>query len=110
MKEEFIKKMREPQNFFKHADKDPEGELKFNPNINNIHLFYAVLTYNQFTDNLPFWIKAYKVWYMGKNPNHFHKLEEPQLSHLKKVSEQDFMRDKKLFIELMREFDSGYIT
>jgi hypothetical protein len=29
--------------FFKHADKDPDGVLKFDPRVNDFHLMYCVL-------------------------------------------------------------------
>lgn len=31
--------LREYQNFFKHADRDPEKLLTFNPTLNDVYLF-----------------------------------------------------------------------
>ena len=49
-KREYVNKIfRNPQNFFKHADKDPENTIKFFPHIVPFYLLDAVLIYNQLT-------------------------------------------------------------
>jgi len=40
---------RKPQNFFKHADKNPENIIKFPPDIVPFYLLDAGLIYNQLT-------------------------------------------------------------
>lgn len=108
MRSTFIKKMKEPQNFFKHADKDPKNELRFNPKFNDIRLFYAVWLYNQFSDDLSFWIQSYKVWFIVNNSDLFIGLGEPYLSQAAKMSKENF--SKSDFIKLMKEINSKYIN
>ncbi|MGO9611348.1 MAG: hypothetical protein ACLPT4_17160, partial [Verrucomicrobiia bacterium] len=43
------KKLRDPRNFFKHAEDDPDGELEFNPEANNEHLYFTCLSYHLLT-------------------------------------------------------------
>ena len=37
------KRLKEASNFFKHADRDPNGELDFNPLLNNFLILFSIL-------------------------------------------------------------------
>jgi hypothetical protein len=110
MKKEFFRIMRKPQNFFKHANQDPESELRFNPEVNEIDLFFAVWQYYQFSDDPPFWIRSYKVWFMIKKPDVFVGLGEPYITKQKEISQEDFLKNKAEFIKMMKKVEHRYIT
>ena len=38
-----------PENFFKHADRDPDGVIEFRPSLTKFFLFDAVEMYRQLT-------------------------------------------------------------
>ena len=51
-----------PQNFLKHADKDPDGILQFDPQMTKFLLFDACITYQQLTGESPDSIRIYDLW------------------------------------------------
>jgi len=67
-KKKVRKKLREARNFFKHADKDPDGVLRFNPETNDFYLFDACEMYQLLTgEKLPHFI-SYRGWFNYKYP------------------------------------------
>lgn len=57
---------RKPENFFKHADRDPEEILDFNPDGSEIPLFEACQVYRALTGESPEKMIAYNVWFKTK--------------------------------------------
>jgi hypothetical protein len=45
--------MRTPQNFFKHADRDPDATLELEPDFTELLLLDAMVTYAQITGEVP---------------------------------------------------------
>lgn len=68
-KREYLSTINEAENFFKHAEKDPQGLLKFNPEQTEFLLFDAVEMYIQVAKETPEDISIYRVWFLLKNPN-----------------------------------------
>lgn len=68
-KKEYLSIINEAENFFKHAEKDPQGLLKFNPEQTEFLLFDAVEMYIQVAKETPEDISIYRVWFLLKNPN-----------------------------------------
>ncbi len=101
---EFINKVREAQNFFKHADRDPGADLSFNSEMNDIYLMNVTAVYEQLSDNLPFWIHSYKVWFLMNNFDLFDTLNEPHFSKLYEMSQKKYT--KLDYIKLRREADT----
>lgn len=61
---EFCSKFRESENFFKHADRDPEECLTFNPETTDYMLLEAVEAYTVLTgENVPE-LHAYRGWWL----------------------------------------------
>ena len=50
------------ENFFKHADRDPEAQLSFNPEATQLYLFDAVLTYERLTQDVSPVLATFKAW------------------------------------------------
>jgi len=71
-KPEYKKKIRQiiakSENFFKHADKDPDELLDFNPESTEIYMIDAVMTYEALTSERPHIFRAYQMWTTMKNP------------------------------------------
>ena len=61
---EFINKLREPENFFKHADKDPDRLLKFNPEFSELWLLQCIEMYSLITSEHPPVMRAYRGWWV----------------------------------------------
>lgn len=105
-RKEYVDKIREPQNFFKHGDLESNKEVKFNPDANEIFLFDTIIMYNRFSDNLPFWFTAYKIWFMVRHSDIYSELPEPTKSIINQKSSKDLINNKPQFIKIMREVDS----
>lgn len=65
---EFLAMINEAENFFKHAEKDPRGLLKFSPGETEALLLDAVEMYMQVTKEMPEDMSIYRVWFLLKNP------------------------------------------
>jgi len=63
------KRFRAPENFFKHADRDPEEVLTFNPEASEYWLIEAVEAYSALTNEEPPLFKAYRAWWMIHHPD-----------------------------------------
>jgi hypothetical protein len=53
------------ENFFKHADRDPNGEIELNPELTELMLIDAWTQYEKFSGDLPGAGKVFKLW-VGK--------------------------------------------
>ena len=100
IKPEYVKqitdKLRKAQNFFKHADRDPDAILPFEPQITPIHLLVACLTYNRIAPEpsphltifqhwaVITWAKTYFI-YPGLD------LTDPDIALLASMSRQEFL-------------------
>jgi len=60
-------------NFFKHADRDPEGRVNIEPlwRLTEDLLFDAVKTLQGISEKLPFELKVYWAWFMITRPEEF---------------------------------------
>ncbi len=57
------------ENFFKHADRDPNAEIEFSPEITEVMLIDAWTQYEKLTGDLPESGKVFKVWTGKYKPN-----------------------------------------
>jgi hypothetical protein len=57
-----------PQNFFKHADEDPDELLEFNPQVTEIFMLDALLTYEGLTGHLVALFGTFKSWMLLHHP------------------------------------------
>lgn len=68
-KKEYRLKLSEAKNFFKHADRDPDGTLEFNPEMNEIFLLDACEQYEIFTsEKIPSFV-IFRAWFHSKYPH-----------------------------------------
>lgn len=72
-KKEFMRIVREPQNFFKHADKDPDEKLNYRDFAAALMLFDVCLLYQSISGisfiDLPE-MSVFYSWMLIKNPNY----------------------------------------
>lgn len=93
-KEEFRKIMSEAKNFFKHADKDPEGALDFNPEQNEIFLLDCCENYQILTgEKVPYFL-IYQYWYYSKYPDVIKSLNSDEVKRFEDIRIK--FRDNKL--------------
>ena len=60
--------MRDPMNFFKHADSDPNGIVTFKSEFTQFVLFDAIYMYEQLSEASFSEIDVYKTWFATKFP------------------------------------------
>lgn len=61
--------VRSSQNFFKHADSDPDKTHNFYPGATQFHLYDAVVLYRQLTSRGPVEIIMFQGWFYLKYPD-----------------------------------------
>ncbi len=72
---EFQKRVNEPENFFKHAARDPGHTLTFSRKETEVLLMDATRSYMALTGERPRLFEAYFVWFIVQHPNVF--MSEP---------------------------------
>ena len=68
-KKEFRDKINEAKNHFKHADKDPEATIDFNPEVNELYIFDACEKYIELTSEKPRNFLIFRAWFLANHPN-----------------------------------------
>lgn len=100
---------RKAENFFKHADNDPEATLDFSPEINEILLWETGGKYHELTSETTPPIGAINVWFQARHPelftNEFFKQEGFQdvASWVKSLSKIQFYKEI-LNLNLIQKF------
>lgn len=96
-KKEWHALVAKPQNFFKHADKDPNGYLDFAPEGTELMLITACTAYRQLTQENPVWLMAFNAWLAIQKPDVFIWTEENKVQFEKfikstgKISKQQIL-------------------
>ena len=65
---EFSRRLSEAKNFFKHADKDPEGIIEFIPETTTFFLWDACNMYKVLTTDFPPLFQTFVLYFNLKNP------------------------------------------
>lgn len=60
-------KISEAENFFKHADRDPEAVLNFNPSMTGLLLYDAIQHYKSLSSENSAYFKVYDAWVILMN-------------------------------------------
>jgi hypothetical protein len=64
-----IRKMNEAENFFKHADRDHEATLDFNPDMAELLILDACFQYSKLSGEEPPLLKIFRTWFTSIHPN-----------------------------------------
>lgn len=95
--------IRIPQDFFKHARKDPEGKLNFWPGITTLYLFESIRMYLVLSEDLTYEMKVFLMWLQLKYPDllRFPPAEEDlaQLRNSAKTPEAFKLLGRQLLID-----------
>jgi hypothetical protein len=96
--------MNSAQNFFKHADKDPDATLEFFPASTPFYLMDAVVLYRQLNGSSPPAAKAFEVWFSLNYP---HVLADGvQKDYVQKlVNEDPKLGEKRVALKLLRHLE-----
>lgn len=98
---EYVRIINEPENHFKHADKDPDKILEFNPQITEVILFDAINTYHNIIGGQlnSFLMGTFKMWFIMKYP----ELLKPEHAQVAK-NIKDLVEKYKVNIQDKAEF------
>ena len=103
--EDYQIQIREPQNFLKHANRDPEGTLDFSPDIVRLWIFDCLRMYMELTGTMFKEGNLFSIWFVlshpkfvlpGKYPPEFEKIAEsfePTKEFFLKLLERDDLPD-----------------
>jgi hypothetical protein len=69
MRDAWNSQMNQPQNFFKHADRDPEGTFEFNPAITTVFMLEAASLLEQLTGHMSWEARVFSIWFALKHPH-----------------------------------------
>ena len=61
---EVMKTMAAPENFFKHADRDPDESIEFNPETTEFFIFAALAELQALTGKLPQEGLIFQMWFL----------------------------------------------
>jgi len=67
-RQEWYRLLNSPANFFKHADRDPNAELTFDPRMTEAFLLDATFLYQNLTEDLFHEGAVYRTWFFLKYP------------------------------------------
>jgi hypothetical protein len=77
-------KIREPENFFKHADRDPDTFLTFNSGLSEFDMYDCIATYQKLTVEFNPLFEVFKQWHELQHPDVFVVAQDQKL-----VSDED---------------------
>jgi hypothetical protein len=90
--------LRGPQNFLKHADRDPDRELQFSPELTEFILYDAVSAYFRITGEKSPIFEAFVLSYAANHPDFFSSVD-PESVKLLEQSRRVFGKDKLSILE-----------
>jgi hypothetical protein len=100
------KTLNKANNFFKHADKDPNGLLPFNPASSEYVIWDAVNLYQGLTSELPGLMVSFRLWFYIKHQDIVldEKFKEAVSMHKADIN----LEDKGLFLDLASEYEKRF--
>lgn len=111
--EEFLRSVKQAENFFKHADRDPEEILTFDPRETEFLLWDAVVAHHALVGDTPPLLRAFHIWFIVQNPTLFRLPTEMERARaaaervVKTTSKQEaFEALVKMALQLPRPFGS----
>jgi hypothetical protein len=107
MRNDWAKLLREQANFFKHADRDPEGEVSFALFANEVFILFSIMALSKMGEPLELEERAFLGWHSMMRP---HLVKEELRNNLPPVAIEQFrgMSGRQFFEEFSR-FCAGFI-
>jgi hypothetical protein len=98
-RKEWFNILNAPRNFFKHADKDPDGMLEFDEKGNETLLLDACITLTELSSQALSEVNVYLGWFTTANPTLRAAISNNQIGEYavrNNISPQDFRAFRKL--------------
>ena len=83
------------ENFFKHAEKDPDRLLDFNPDATELLVLDAVFTYESLTHEVAPVLSTFKAWILIHQPRYMNEEDRVKLIERLNACSTDFTRMPK---------------
>lgn len=83
---------RAPENFFKHADRDPDGVITFNPDASEFFLLEGLEAYGILTGEVPASFAAFRMWWLIHHPQVLNDPPESFTRNLAKIQYGEHQR------------------
>jgi hypothetical protein len=100
-KERFRQIIRKPQNFFKHANRDPGDSSDFNPEVTPFFIYDAVQKYQEITGESVVYFRIFRGWYCTQNLDMFFVSDENKRTYTQ--MKQRYGTDRLLYFSDMLE-------
>lgn len=101
-RKEYLNKVKEAENYFKHADNDFKEQLRFVPATTEFLIFDACYMYQILTKELIPILVLYKMWFSAKHPEIMTKTVEEKETIVKLISDANFnLEDRSKFLEYL---------
>lgn len=100
----FQRKLRESYTFMKHADKDSDKLLRFNPESSEFEILDAINVYQSLTKEITGLMMSFRGWFYLKYPGVLVKTE--QIDAFTSLKKQIDISDRNLFIKLAQELET----
>jgi hypothetical protein len=100
--------INDAENFFKHANRDPERIMKFNPAKTDILIMDACLRYHEITSERHPRFFLFHIWYMLNFPHHF--ILTPEIEEYMEKYKHYIINGRKLFFSDFLPIVSELIT
>ena len=97
-RDEFIQLFRKAQNFFKHADKDPNADLEFYVDATKFYLLDAARLLVSITGRHNAETAALTAFFVVKYPNFFNLDDMPELQRIKELAKRINVDDFELIL------------
>jgi hypothetical protein len=92
---------RAPENFFKHADRDPDGAIAFNPEWSEFFLLEAAAAYATLTGEVPAPFAAFRTWWFIQHPDLLNDTSKEIASNFKNLRYGDHQKPQ-FYAEALR--------
>lgn len=104
VKADVLAAVRAPQNFFKHADRDREGTIRFNPMLTACLILYGVQYLHSFNGSQSAEGEVFRVWFFLRFPDRVPVEVRELFSQLPPEADP---KDYPLFLELIELYRQG---
>ncbi len=104
---EFVALIKRDMNFFKHADKDPEGITEFVPFGSIIFMLFSIVGLQQLGESLNYMERVFLIWLTFHHPNWINEAYRKKyeqivpVQHLKEIRE---LSKKEFFTAFLLTF------
>jgi len=98
---DFHQQVNEAENFFKHADKDPDESYTFNSELTEAMLAEASRKYIELTEEYPPYLHLFLIWFVVRHQNMFR--EVPAIASVLESFKPNLIPDnrRQFFAELL---------